>query len=438
MLILTVVTLFALKDISSASNVNTESQFLSVVATTNADLQASNFTESYISLFQLALSKQRNSLDNDLWILIPVILVTFLLACLITLLCYLIQPKLDNHIARTSSTIFKQGSQPAWVHSGSKVEKLREPWWTGRAVEQLEPEDNVDQKRRSYVDATTETSTGPPVEEHSVEKVVEDLESNAGEPVVDLEQVRPTEEDESQHADISVDSSESGAEIIQTQPVVSPFPDTVGNVLSSTAPPRINSDEPMSLYDLWYFYRAFDHTQKLDEESLEKELTLPKMPSEFSESLEFRHPDLLEDPMRAIMEQTGKVPPSQRPSKSPESLDDSTVSSVMDSVDNLVTMGTKLYPKEGDQLYGSTLRPVNTHRKDSKEDLHDEIDIAASVRFAPEAVNSSTFKHMQAELRRIYSEPNVEKDSGPGKGEQPEIDAKDVFNDLESVSSDSF
>merc|ERR1712226_373835 len=381
-----------------------------------------------------SLIKERNTLDQELWIMIPVLVGTFLIAAVLIILCYLLQPKLENHITRTSSHIFRQQRHPAWVHSGTKVERLRTPREGDSAAGKGL---NIE-----CVDAATETSMA--VEEHHDERIcVEDLQPR------DIEETSRDEADAnaSQHDDnISIQSAESGVKVIQTQPLQSTlvqFKEPEG-VMSSTAPARISTDDSMSMYDLWYYYRAFDHTKVLDKDAIEQELTLSQAPSQLSKTLEFKHPNLLEDPTRAIVEQTGKVPPVQRPSSEPDVMDISSDTVQSESFDNLETMGTKLYPKDGNRMYGSTLKPVNTHRKDSKDKLHDEIDIAASVRFSKEAVNSSTFKQMQAELRRIYTEPSSNRNRGSvGKGDDvttgvKESSEKDSFHYLDSEDSDSF
>ena len=196
----------------------------------------------------------------------------------------------------------------------------------------------------------------------------------------------------------------------------------------------------MSLFDLWYYYRAFDKTKNFNPETLQETSKLSKRPSQFSETLEYKRPNLLEDPSRAIVEQTGKIPPPQKIKPRCDSDEASESESESLNGETLVGMGTSLYPKDDNQ-YGATLKTANIAQQCQKESVvHDEIDIAASVRFSPEAVNSMTFKHMQAELRRIYDETPVQilvEHDRIGKIPDKELKDKDA-DEMSSLDSDSF
>ena len=67
-------------------------------------------------------------------------------------------------------------------------------------------------------------------------------------------------------------------------------------------------EDDLSLYSLWSYYRAFDGVSSLKPEDSQEHFSL-KRPSEFSSTLEYTHPHLLSDPGKAIVEETGKVPP---------------------------------------------------------------------------------------------------------------------------------
>ena len=69
------------------------------------------------------------------------------------------------------------------------------------------------------------------------------------------------------------------------------------------------------MYELWYYYRAFDQTKTLDTEKIDKEMTLKRCPSKLSKTLEYNKPNLVRNQTRAIVEQTGKVPPKFSPTK---------------------------------------------------------------------------------------------------------------------------
>ena len=69
---------------------------------------------------------------------------SLLIATIIAIVCLSIQPNLDDRITNTTGNVFRQQRNTSWVHSGHKVEKLKDGWF-------------VEGNDRNVAEAATET-----------------------------------------------------------------------------------------------------------------------------------------------------------------------------------------------------------------------------------------------------------------------------------------
>ena len=77
---------------------------------------------------------------------------SLLIAAIIAVICFAIQPNMNDTINKTTGNVFKQQRNPSWVHSGPKVDKLKDGWFAGDS-------------ERDVTEAATETIDGSYLQE---------------------------------------------------------------------------------------------------------------------------------------------------------------------------------------------------------------------------------------------------------------------------------